>query len=127
MAKVESPSGLMVATWSIWTATLSDMANSRCRKGVDEMARPAARRKQNHVETQILAGFARMPCQPILRRTGDTAAVDRGKDQVLVGPPGASLDLDKDHRTGPFGDDVDFTHRGFEAAIANGIEFCLEI
>ncbi|MCY1554422.1 hypothetical protein D9M68_909930 [compost metagenome] len=32
MAKVESPRGLMVATWSIWTATLSDMGILRKRK-----------------------------------------------------------------------------------------------
>src|SRR5690606_12521456 len=106
---------LMLSSGSIWTPTRNVILSPSGLPGVDDVARPAARRKEQHVDTDILA-VARVAVAHRFRRRCNPAqpeSVDRGVEVLRRGPP---LDLDEDHRPLPSRHEIYLASRRLDPA-----------
>src|SRR5688500_7521810 len=100
----------MLSSVPIWTATRNVMLSPSRLPGVDDVARPAARCKEQHVDADRVAR-AGVAMRDRLDRGGDAAQavfVDRGVEAGAGGPP---LDLDEGDSAPPAGDEVDLAAR----------------
>src|SRR5688572_3104864 len=105
---------LMLSSGSIWTATRKLMLYPSRLPGVDDVARPAARRKEQHVDADRVVR-ASVAVRDRLGRIGDAAQevlVDGGVEPRARVPP---FDLDERDRAAAPGDKVDLAARGLHA------------
>src|SRR5690606_13689758 len=105
---------------SIWTATRKfNPLSPRSRlPGVDDVAWPEARRKQQHVDPRGIA-VAQVAVGDGLYSVRDTAQAVFVDRHVALGRRGPPLDLDEGDGARAAGDDVDLAARRLDALIEN--------
>src|SRR5579885_1028198 len=86
-------------------------ASSLDAPGVGEVARPAARQDQHHVEPRIEPGKVGARAEELLERAGDAAALARGERLARGGEIGPRLHLDRRQHPAAPRDQVDLARR----------------